>query len=134
VTSQATTTLLLIVAIATMSPFLSDLAKRWMRLPGVVIEIALGIIIGPQVLGWAHLDEVLKTGQGVEIHRSLAGPDWNLYQRAMAEGEYELAAQRLIYARDAEPRNIAIVGELGWNRGFRWLGDQHIERQARQWS
>jgi len=30
-------------------------------------------------------------------------------QRAMAEGEYELAAQRLIYARDAEPRNIAVL-------------------------
>jgi Kef-type K+ transport system membrane component KefB len=26
-----------------------------------VVEIVLGIIIGPQVLGWAHLDEVLKT-------------------------------------------------------------------------
>ena len=30
-------------------------------------------------------------------------------QRAMAEEEYELAAQRLIYARDAEPRNIAVL-------------------------
>ena len=30
-------------------------------------------------------------------------------QRAMAEGEYELAAQRLIYARDAEPDNIAVL-------------------------
>ncbi|HEY0517692.1 MAG TPA: tetratricopeptide repeat protein [Solirubrobacteraceae bacterium] len=30
-------------------------------------------------------------------------------QRAMAEGEYELAAQRLIYARDAEPRNLAVL-------------------------
>jgi Tetratricopeptide repeat len=30
-------------------------------------------------------------------------------QRAMAEGEYELAAQRLIYARDAEPRNVAVL-------------------------
>src|SRR6202163_596639 len=29
-------------------------------------------------------------------------------QRAMAEGVYELAAQRLIYARDAEPRNVAV--------------------------
>ncbi|MEI8240320.1 MAG: cation:proton antiporter [Actinomycetota bacterium] len=59
--SEATTTLLLIVAIATMSPFISDIARRWTRLPGVVVEIALGIVIGPQVLGWAHLDEVLKT-------------------------------------------------------------------------
>jgi tetratricopeptide (TPR) repeat protein len=30
-------------------------------------------------------------------------------QRAMAEEEYELAAKRLIYARDAEPRNIAVL-------------------------
>jgi tetratricopeptide repeat protein len=30
-------------------------------------------------------------------------------QRAMAEGEYLLAAQRLIYARDAEPRNVAVL-------------------------
>ena len=30
-------------------------------------------------------------------------------QRAMAEGDYELAAQRLIYARDAEPRNLAVL-------------------------
>ncbi len=30
-------------------------------------------------------------------------------QRAMAEGEYELAAQRLVYAREAEPRNVAVL-------------------------
>jgi tetratricopeptide (TPR) repeat protein len=30
-------------------------------------------------------------------------------QRAMAEGHYLLAAQRLIYARDAEPRNVAVL-------------------------
>jgi tetratricopeptide (TPR) repeat protein len=30
-------------------------------------------------------------------------------QRAMAEGDYELAAQRLIYARDADPRNVAVL-------------------------
>ncbi len=30
-------------------------------------------------------------------------------QRAMAEGDYEVAAQRLIYAREAEPRNVAVL-------------------------
>lgn len=30
-------------------------------------------------------------------------------QRAMAEGEYDLAAQRLVYARDAEPRNVGVL-------------------------
>jgi len=41
-------------------------------------------------------------------------------QRAMAEGEYELAAQRLIYARDAEPQNVAVLRLLTlafWNGG-----------------
>jgi tetratricopeptide (TPR) repeat protein len=30
-------------------------------------------------------------------------------QRAMAEGEFTLAAQRLVYARDAEPRNVPVL-------------------------
>ncbi len=30
-------------------------------------------------------------------------------QRAMGEGDYALAAQRLVYARDAEPRNVAVL-------------------------
>jgi tetratricopeptide (TPR) repeat protein len=41
-------------------------------------------------------------------------------QRAMAEGEYALAAQRLIYARDAEPQNVAVLRLLTlafWNAG-----------------
>src|SRR5450755_2100236 len=33
-------------------------------------------------------------------------------QRAMAEGEYLLAAQRLIYARDAEPENVAVLRQM----------------------
>ena len=53
-------TLVLICAVAALSPFLADLARRFLRVPGVVVEIALGIAIGPQVLGWAHLDEVIE--------------------------------------------------------------------------
>ncbi|HEV3072041.1 MAG TPA: tetratricopeptide repeat protein [Solirubrobacteraceae bacterium] len=30
-------------------------------------------------------------------------------QRAMAEGDYALAAQRLVYARDAEPKNVGVL-------------------------
>ncbi len=30
-------------------------------------------------------------------------------QRAMAEGDYELAAQRLVYAREAEPSNVSVL-------------------------
>jgi tetratricopeptide (TPR) repeat protein len=41
-------------------------------------------------------------------------------QRAMAEGEYELAAKRLVYARDAEPRNPTVLRQMTlafWNAG-----------------
>ena len=38
-----------------------------------------------------RLDDVLKTGRGVEIHQSLRGADWGLYQRAMAEGARDFA-------------------------------------------
>ncbi|WP_205695920.1 hypothetical protein [Conexibacter sp. SYSU D00693] len=41
-------------------------------------------------------------------------------QHAMAEGDFALAAQRLIYARDAEPRNAAVLRLMTlafWNAG-----------------
>jgi Kef-type K+ transport system membrane component KefB len=52
-------TLVLVVSIAALSPFISDFSKRWLRLPGVVVEIILGIVIGPQVLGLAELNEII---------------------------------------------------------------------------
>lgn len=58
--ADALRTLALIATIAVLSPFIADVARRYTRLPGVVVEIVLGIIIGPHVLGWAHLDEVLE--------------------------------------------------------------------------
>jgi SAM-dependent methyltransferase len=45
----------------------------------------------PQWEWISELDRILKTGQGVEIHRSLSGEDWPLYQRAMAEGARDFA-------------------------------------------
>jgi hypothetical protein len=54
-------------------------------------------------------------------------------QRAMAEGEYELAAQRLIYARDAEPQNVAVLRLLTlafWNAG----NLEAAARVVREWA
>lgn len=53
-------TLVCIFTVAALTPVLVDLPKR-LRIPAVVVEIALGIVIGPHVLGWAHLDEVVNT-------------------------------------------------------------------------
>src|SRR6059058_4094608 len=40
-------------------------------------------------------------------------------QRAMAEGDYVVAAQRLIYARDADPRNVPVLRLMT-------LGGEHV--------
>src|SRR6516225_6109567 len=44
--------LLLVFAIAVVAPLLSEWIPR-LRLPLVVLEISLGILVGPQILGWA---------------------------------------------------------------------------------
>jgi Kef-type K+ transport system membrane component KefB len=77
--------LLIVVAVAFAAPFLLGLAPR-LRIPAVVLEIVAGIVVGPSVLGWVHVDatiEVLATiglgfllflgGLEVDIRR-LRGP------------------------------------------------------------
>jgi Kef-type K+ transport system membrane component KefB len=56
---EALRTLVLIAGVAVLGPFIADGLRRWVRIPAVVVEIAVGILLGPHVLGWAHLDEVL---------------------------------------------------------------------------
>src|SRR5256885_1782094 len=48
--------LLLVVTVAFAAPFLRGRAPR-LRLASVVVEIVAGILIGPSVLGWVHIDE-----------------------------------------------------------------------------
>ncbi|MFB7084816.1 cation:proton antiporter [Streptomyces sp. NPDC056296] len=54
-------TLVLILAVAVLAPLLVHVTGRRVRVPLVIFEIALGILIGPQVLDWAHPDEVVDT-------------------------------------------------------------------------
>ena len=56
---QTITTLALIAAMAVLAPVLAE-ALRKFRIPSVVLEILLGILIGPQVLGLAHTDETIR--------------------------------------------------------------------------
>ena len=59
---------------------------------------------GPQWNWISGLDDVLRTGKGVEIHSTLGSADWSLYQRAMAEGARDFetfVAKRLPVARGA---------------------------------
>ncbi|MEU2787661.1 cation:proton antiporter [Streptomyces sp. NPDC007100] len=53
-------TLVLIMAIAVAAPLLAYGIGRWLPVPLVIFEIVLGILIGPDVLGWAHPGEVVN--------------------------------------------------------------------------
>ncbi len=49
------TNLLVVAAVAVLAPLTVGFAPR-LRIPAVVLEIIGGIVIGPSVLGWVHID------------------------------------------------------------------------------
>ena len=51
--------ILVVAAVAAFAPILVDLTRR-VRVPIVVAEIALGIVVGPQVLGLAETDSFIE--------------------------------------------------------------------------
>ncbi len=53
-------TLALLALAAVFAPVLSAGVARWFVLPAVVLEIGFGIILGPQVTGWAIEDDVIS--------------------------------------------------------------------------
>jgi Kef-type K+ transport system membrane component KefB len=51
---------LLVLLVAVAGPLLAELPIGF-RIPAVVLEVVLGIIIGPQVLGWVHFDGLVAS-------------------------------------------------------------------------
>ena len=49
------TSIAVVAAVALAAPLTIGLTG--LRLPAIVVEILLGIVVGPQVLGWAKVDE-----------------------------------------------------------------------------
>src|SRR2546423_15722110 len=47
-----------VAAVALLAPLAIGLTG--LRLPAIVVEIVLGIVVGPQVLGWAKADEPVQ--------------------------------------------------------------------------
>jgi Kef-type K+ transport system membrane component KefB len=72
-------TWVLIGAVAVLSPIISELSGR-LAIPDVVIEITLGILIGPAVLNIAHVDGVVTalTDMGLTYLMFLAGYELDL--------------------------------------------------------
>jgi Kef-type K+ transport system membrane component KefB len=59
VTGVSFSSLAVVLAVAFVAPLALGLVPR-LRVPAVVLEIVLGIVIGPQVLGWARLDQPVQ--------------------------------------------------------------------------
>jgi Kef-type K+ transport system membrane component KefB len=72
-------TLVLVAAIAAVSPVLAELTRR-VGIPDVVIEICLGIVVGPYVLKLAHPDTVVNgfSDMGLAFLMFLAGFELDL--------------------------------------------------------
>lgn len=51
-----TTAFLVIVLVAALAAVFVASVARWLLVPVVVVELLLGIVVGPQVLGWAQVD------------------------------------------------------------------------------
>lgn len=54
-------TLLVIPLLAVVAPLLARGLGRWVRIPVVVFELMLGILVGPALLGWAVPSEFVET-------------------------------------------------------------------------
>lgn len=75
VTAADVSTAVVILAAAFVAPFLSDHLARWVAIPSVVLELVLGVLIGPVALGWARPGEVVTaiSDLGLSMLMFLAG-------------------------------------------------------------
>jgi Kef-type K+ transport system membrane component KefB len=82
VTAAQLTTGVLILAAAVIAPFLCDQLSRWAVIPSVVIELLLGVLIGPVMLGWARQGEIVTTisDLGLSMLMFLAGYEIDFQQ------------------------------------------------------
>ena len=91
---ETITTLVLVCLAAVTAPLLAEWLVRRVRVPGVVIEIVLGIVIGPQLLNIAHRDHVIDglAELGLTFLMFLAG--------------YEIELEKI----KGRPLNLALAG------------------------
>ncbi|MFB9644860.1 cation:proton antiporter, partial [Microbacterium terregens] len=54
---QLEPTLLVIPLLAVLAPLFARSLGRWVRIPIVVFELLLGILVGPSLLGWAEASD-----------------------------------------------------------------------------
>ena len=85
--------LVVVLAVSAASPLISDLLPGRIRIPQVVLLIVGGILVGPQVLGWADPDDVaLFSTAGLAFLFLLAGYELDLNLFRQLVGRQAIAA------------------------------------------
>jgi Kef-type K+ transport system membrane component KefB len=90
--------LAIVVAVAFAAPLLLGIAPA-LRVPSVVLEIATGIVLGPSVLGWVHIDAAVQVLAliGVGFLLLLAGIEIDYHELRGRQLELALAAFALSF-------------------------------------
>lgn len=89
--SNAVPTLVVIATVAVAAPIISELLRRYIELPEVVIQIVLGIVVGPYVLAIVHPEAIVTalSDLGLTFLMFLAGAE--LDPAILKEGRAGLA-------------------------------------------
>ncbi len=90
-TSTEIPTLVVIAVVAVAAPIISELLRRYVAVPEVVIQIALGIVVGPFVLDLVHSTDIVNalSDLGLTFLMFLAGAELDL--SIMKQGHAGLA-------------------------------------------
>jgi Kef-type K+ transport system membrane component KefB len=75
VTPEQIAQLTVIALAAVLAPLVSSLARRWIAIPGVILELLFGVLVGPQVMNLARPSALLVdfAGMGLALLMFLAG-------------------------------------------------------------
>src|SRR3954470_13765578 len=96
------TNLLIVVAVGFAAPLVVAMTP-WLRIPAVVLEIVLGIVIGPAGLGWVEADEPVRVV-------ALLGLGWLLLLAGLEIDVHELKGRPLRVAGLGFVVSMALAG------------------------
>lgn len=106
------TGLVIVLAVAAAAPLLLGLLP-WLRLPGALLEIVVGIVIGPSVLGWVTPDATINALAllGLSFLLFLAGSEVDLRRFRGTLGRR--VALSLVISLVAAGAVVAVLAGLG---------------------
>jgi hypothetical protein len=117
------TSLAIVAAVGFTAPLLLGLVPK-LRLPSVVLEIVLGVVIGRSLLGWAKADEPVTIMALIGLS-FLLGPSFlpaadgaNSYEASRDQGDGESASDDLVLPPACGCGPVTTAGFFGTPRAL----------------